>query len=163
MAKGIYQHKPMDEITKQKIRLALQGKPKSKLHIEKVRKANIGKKRSMDSRIKQSLRQTIHGISKDGYKRIYTIEYGRIKEHDYIMQSYLGRKLKKNEIVHHINGNKLDNRIDNLKLMHKKEHNRFHAIKNGLGKINHVAWNKGLTKESDSRIKKLTGRPKNAR
>lgn len=47
-------------------------------------------------------------------------------EHRKIMEEYLGRKLEKNEIVHHINGNKRDNRIENLQLMTLSEHSRLH-------------------------------------
>jgi hypothetical protein len=44
---------------------------------------------------------------------------GRIREHVFIMSEYLGRALAKNESVHHKNGDKLDNSIENLELWHK--------------------------------------------
>jgi hypothetical protein len=47
---------------------------------------------------------------------------GRIYEHRLVMSQFLGRPLQRGEVVHHINGNKRDNRIENLQIFdtHKK-------------------------------------------
>ena len=41
---------------------------------------------------------------------------GKIYEHTFVMAEHLGRALAKGENVHHINGDRSDNRIDNLEL-----------------------------------------------
>lgn len=56
-------------------------------------------------------------INSGGYVMITVYEDGKrkvIREHRLIMEKYLKRKLNRNEVVHHINGVRHDNRIENL-------------------------------------------------
>jgi hypothetical protein len=64
-------------------------------------------------------------ISSDGY---WCLSNGK-KLHREIYKKHFNIQLKKTDIIHHINENKLDNRIDNLQKVTRAEHNRIHFKK----------------------------------
>jgi len=71
-----------------------------------------------------------------GYTLVYKPEHpradstGYVLEHRIIVETKLGRYLSSDEIVHHKNGIKTDNNVDNLIVISKSEHAKIH---NNLG------------------------------
>lgn len=61
-----------------------------------------------------------------GYKVVLQKHHKYKFEHRLIMEEHIGRKLSRDEVIHHINGNRLDNRIENLVIMTNEEHGRLH-------------------------------------
>ena len=56
---------------------------------------------------------------------------GLVMEHRLVVEEKLGFYLPKNFVVHHINGVKDDNRIENLAIMTISAHNAYHNRKDG--------------------------------
>lgn len=85
----------------------------------------------------------------DGYIEVYFPEHpgatkdGYVMEHDLVMECVIGRRLRPDEIVHHINHQRDDNRVANLRLMTKSEHMSLHTKER---------WEKG--KLNNNRFKK---------
>lgn len=75
-----------------------------------------------------------HIITHNGYKMVKAPKghkradcKGYIREHRLAMEQHIGRMLNKDEIVHHKDGDKLNNSIENLEIMTLSDHAAHHA------------------------------------
>jgi hypothetical protein len=67
---------------------------------------------------------------------------GFVYEHIYKIEKSIGRSLRDKEVVHHLNGNRADNRIENLIVLENTQHAKLHMFlsrKNVCCEIKHCA------------------------
>jgi hypothetical protein len=84
--------------------------------------------------------QFVYTTGKGRYKRTQ-VNGKNLQEHRLIWELHYG-KIPDGMIVHHIDGNKMNNNIDNLKAMTFTEHNNIHT---------HIPWNKGVTSKNNKK------------
>lgn len=107
-------------------------------HVEKIRRDGLNAKSCSRHCYSQERTGRRYGPYKEkvlvsGYLYIYQPDHPRTKsgfyvaEHRLVAEKKIGRYLKENEVVHHINENKLDNRPENLQVMSNSEHMKMHA------------------------------------
>jgi hypothetical protein len=102
-------------------------KEKEKLRCRRKKRIKCGLDPDFEGRYKKKSNPEVRTLSHNGYWYIYRPGHpnaqkglrpqrGRIFEHKYIMSEHIGRALKEDECVHHKNGVRTDNRIENLEL-----------------------------------------------
>lgn len=93
--------------------------------------ASKGHQRTLGMKFKRK-NQPQYRITRAGYSEVYEPKHplasskGRVLEHRFIMCEKLNKILKSNENVHHINGDTLDNRVENLVVVSRSEHMSIH-------------------------------------
>lgn len=81
---------------------------------------------------------------------------GYVYEHIVVAELYLGRSLKDNEIVHHLDGNRSNNRHENLLVLERSQHSKLEewlrkgAPSSKVEEMNRV--NSGKSKVTNSRF-----------
>ena len=79
---------------------------------------------------------------------------GYVLEHRIVVENSIGRLLTNNENVHHIDGNRYNNSIENLKVMTRSEHTRLHnrdRFPNGITILTCICKNCGKIFERELR------------
>lgn len=83
-------------------------------------------------------------ISVGGYEQKYNNSKAKKSHYDTthrkLVEDYIGKKLPFNEQVHHINEDKLDNRLDNLAILTCSEHASIHHYLRGNGHMTEAEY-----------------------
>ena len=78
-------------------------------------------------KIKISLTKTKHGI-RVGRPTTYVPGRGRVFDYILVAEKMIGRSLKANEVVHHIDDNPFNNLSQNLRVLTKSQHSKLHNL-----------------------------------
>ena len=129
---GIETRKTLTEESIQKMREHRKGKAIGRSHTvseearRKISKANKGRLRNPSEYGGHTKKRN------DGYIYVYLPDHpyasadGYVMEHRLVMEKHICRYVLPGEVIHHKNGNRKDNRIENLALMTSSEHMRYH-------------------------------------
>lgn len=93
--------------------------------------------KGMDARSGENHYRWNGGLNGVGYVSVSRTRHRT--EHSLVAERVLGRKLKRSEVVHHINGDKADNRNCNLMICDRSYHQQLHAKMSNLYMKEHFA------------------------
>ncbi len=103
----------------------------SRRTIQKISRATRGKNNPMWAGGIKKLKGGYIGIHKPDHP--FCNKQGYVSEHRLVVEQNIGRYLRPEEVVHHINGNIKDNRYENLRLFrNSSEHAREHYYERGI-------------------------------
>lgn len=91
------------------------------------------------------------------YHRIRLDSHTTRDEHRLVVDGLLGRRLRSDEVVHHINGDVTDNRPENLEITNRSEHARMHQRGKAFGGYGEGHVNAKLTESQVRDIHALIG------
>ena len=128
--KGLYHTSDETKEKIRQIRLGSEFSDESKL---KMSLAQLGEKNSYWNGGKTKVSAGYILITKLGHPHI--TRQGYIFEHRIVMEEFLGRYLELEEVVHHINEIRDDNRIENLMLFANRGEHQKHHRQLQLGKL----------------------------
>jgi len=96
----------------------------------------------------------------NGYRVVYKPENkksmkndnweGFIYEHIEIAEKFLKREIRENEVVHHLDGNRSNNRIENLLVLERSQHSKLHKWLEKKGDITNESCNENGMNSTNS-------------
>ena len=95
----------------------------------------------------------------NGYRIVYLPEHpkalksrgynGWVYEHVYLTEIMIGRSVKSNEVIHHLDGNPMNNRFGNLLILDDRQHLKLHKwLSNGASGIEKLCGNRSNSGKS---------------
>lgn len=108
---------------------------KGKIHSAETRERISKNRKGVTAKEKNPNWKGGKSIASSGYKVIRVPDNtpnsyrGYMKEHRYVMQQHIGRPLRNNEDIHHIDRDKLNNDISNLIIISSSNHAKLHYPK----------------------------------
>lgn len=78
---------------------------------------------------------------------------GYVYEHIMIAEQMTGRHLKENEVVHHLDGNRSNNRIENLLVLSRAMHTKLHNWMNNGGIFKETKYVKRVNSEESKEVR----------
>jgi len=117
-------------------KIALENNPMKKAHVVEKWKSSMKWSKGQDHHNWKGGKEIVNG-----YVYLYTPQHpiahkNKYPEHRLVMEAEIGRYLKSSEIIHHINGDKKDNRVSNLVITNRSEHASGHS----RGELRRMEW-----------------------